>query len=110
MAQIFGAFAREVFTPMVAQLTAVPTAERRRLLDEIRRRLDIVEDVIATEEAAGLPRSKPSRQPRFRILKPTTISPRTTTVSVAISGAACASWCCSKSWGATRRPFPSSNS
>ena len=54
VAHIFGAFTREVFTPMVASLTGVPAAERRRLLDEIRRRLDIVEEVIATEEAAGM--------------------------------------------------------
>jgi hypothetical protein len=60
VANIFGAFAREVFTPMVASLTGVPAAERRRLLDDIRRRLDIVEDVIATEEAAGLPAQPPA--------------------------------------------------
>ena len=63
VAQIFGAFAREVFTPMVAQLTAVPTSERRRLLDEIRRRLDIVEEVIATEESAGLPQPQTMATP-----------------------------------------------
>lgn len=54
VAHIFAAFARDVFTPMVA-LSGVPAAERRRLLDEIRRRLDVVEEVIATAEAAALP-------------------------------------------------------
>jgi hypothetical protein len=42
IAHIFGAFAREVFNPMVA-LSGVPAGERRRLLEEIRRRLDVVE-------------------------------------------------------------------
>ncbi len=54
VAHIFGAFAREVFNPMVA-LSGVPTAERLRLLDEIRRRLDVVEQVIATADAASYP-------------------------------------------------------
>lgn len=54
VAHIFAAFAREVFTPMVGQ-SGVPPAERRRLLDEIRNRLDVVEAVIATEEAASGP-------------------------------------------------------
>jgi hypothetical protein len=54
VAHIFGAFAREVFSPMVA-LAGVPAAERRRLLDEIRRRLDVVEEVIATSEAGAYP-------------------------------------------------------
>ncbi len=53
---IFAAFAREVFNPMVA-LNGVPATERRRLLDEIRRRLDVVEQVIATAEAATYPPS-----------------------------------------------------
>lgn len=51
---IFGAFAREVFNPMVA-MTGVPASERRRLLDEIRKRLDVVEQVIATSEAGAFP-------------------------------------------------------
>jgi hypothetical protein len=51
---IFAAFAREVFNPMVA-MNGVPAGERRRLLDEIRRRLDVVEQVIATAEAATYP-------------------------------------------------------
>ncbi|HML42841.1 MULTISPECIES: hypothetical protein [Hyphomicrobium] len=51
---IFATFAREVFNPMVA-LSGVSTAERRRLLDEIRRRLDVVEQVIATADAATYP-------------------------------------------------------
>lgn len=54
VAHIFAAFAREVFNPMVA-LGGVPTVERRRLLDEIRRRLDVVEQVIETAEAASFP-------------------------------------------------------
>lgn len=53
-AHVFAAFAREVFTPLVS-MSAVPAAERRRLLDDIRRRLDVIEEVIATEEAAALP-------------------------------------------------------
>ncbi len=52
--QIFGAFAREVFNPMVA-MTGVPASERRRLLEEIRKRLDVVEQVIATSEAGAFP-------------------------------------------------------
>ncbi len=51
---IFGAFAREVFNPMVA-MTGVPASERRRLLEEIRKRLDVVEQVIATSEAGVFP-------------------------------------------------------
>lgn len=51
IARIFQAFAREVFNPLVA-LNGVPIAERRRLLDEIRQRLDVVEQVFATAEAA----------------------------------------------------------
>lgn len=54
VAHIFATFAREVFNPMVA-LSGVSTAERRRLLDEIRRRLDVVEQVIATADAATYP-------------------------------------------------------
>lgn len=54
VAHIFAAFAREVFNPMVA-LNSVPASERRRLLEEIRRRLDVVEQVIATAEAATYP-------------------------------------------------------
>jgi hypothetical protein len=54
VAHIFGAFAREVFNPMVA-LSGVPAAERRRLLEEIRKRLDVVEQVIATSEAGTYP-------------------------------------------------------
>jgi hypothetical protein len=54
VAHIFAAFAREVFNPMVA-LNGVSAGERRRLLDEIRRRLDVVEQVIATAEAATYP-------------------------------------------------------
>jgi len=54
LAQIFAAFAREVFNPMVA-MTGVSSDERRRLLDEIRGRLDIVEQVIETAEAASYP-------------------------------------------------------
>ena len=54
IAHIFGAFAREVFNPMVA-LSGVPAGERRRLLEEIRRRLDVVEEVIATSEAGTYP-------------------------------------------------------
>jgi hypothetical protein len=54
VAHIFAAFAREVFNPMVA-LSGVAASERRRLLDEIRRRLDVVEQVIATAEAATFP-------------------------------------------------------
>jgi hypothetical protein len=57
---IFAAFAREVFNPMVA-LNGVPAGERRRLLDEIRRRLDVVEQVIATAEAATYPSSGPGQ-------------------------------------------------
>jgi len=53
LAQIFATFAREVFNPMVA-LSGVSTAERRRLLEEIRQRLDIVEQVIATADAGTL--------------------------------------------------------
>ncbi|WP_295559906.1 hypothetical protein [uncultured Hyphomicrobium sp.] len=49
--RIFSAFAREVFNPMVA-LNGVAPSERRLLLDEIRRRLDVVEQVIDTAEAA----------------------------------------------------------
>jgi hypothetical protein len=56
VAHIFAAFAREVFNPMVA-LNGVPASERRRLLDEIRNRLDVVEQVIATAEAAAYPTS-----------------------------------------------------
>ncbi|HEX2843211.1 hypothetical protein [Hyphomicrobium sp.] len=52
--QIFAAFAREVFNPMVA-MTGVPASERRRLLEEIRNRLDVVEQVIATSEAGAYP-------------------------------------------------------
>jgi hypothetical protein len=52
LARIFAAFAREVFNPMVA-LTGVASAERRRLLEEIRRRLDVVEEVIDTADAAA---------------------------------------------------------
>lgn len=44
-AQILSAFTREVFTPMVAS-SGMPAAERRRLLAEIRNRLDIVAEVI----------------------------------------------------------------
>ncbi|MCC7253772.1 hypothetical protein [Hyphomicrobium sp.] len=54
VAHIFATFARDVFNPMVA-LSGVATVERRRLLDEIRRRLDVVEEVIATAEAAAFP-------------------------------------------------------
>jgi hypothetical protein len=54
VAHIFATFAREVFNPMVA-MSGVAPAERRRLLDEIRRRLDVVEQVIATSEAAAYP-------------------------------------------------------
>jgi hypothetical protein len=54
VAHIFAAFAREVFNPMVA-LGGVPAVERRRLLDEIRRRLDVVEQVIDTAEVASFP-------------------------------------------------------
>ncbi|MGE0024479.1 MAG: hypothetical protein AB7S70_12720 [Hyphomicrobium sp.] len=54
LAHIFAAFAREVFNPMVA-MTGTAPAERRRLLDEIRGRLDIVEQVIETAEAAAYP-------------------------------------------------------
>ena len=50
--RIFAAFAREVFTPMVA-LNGVAAAERRQLLDEIRRRLDLVEQVIDTADVAS---------------------------------------------------------
>lgn len=50
IAQIFSAFTRDVFTPLIAQ-TGIPAAERRKLLAEIRSRLDIVEEVIDT--AAG---------------------------------------------------------
>jgi hypothetical protein len=52
IAQIFAAFAREVFNPMVA-MANVPAEDRRQLLDEIRKRLDLVEQVIATTEAAS---------------------------------------------------------
>jgi hypothetical protein len=55
VAHIFGAFAREVFNPMVG-LSGVPASERRRLLDEIRKRLDVVEQVIATSEAGAYSR------------------------------------------------------
>jgi hypothetical protein len=51
VARIFAAFAREVFNPMVA-LTGVAPSERRALLAEIRRRLDVVEQVIETAEVA----------------------------------------------------------
>lgn len=57
VARIFAAFAREVFNPMVA-LSGVAAPERRRLLDEIRQRLDVVEQVIATGEAAAFPASR----------------------------------------------------
>lgn len=50
VARIFAAFAREVFNPMVA-LAGIAPSERRNLLDEIRRRLDVVEQVIDTAEA-----------------------------------------------------------
>lgn len=53
-ARIFAAFAREVFNPMVA-LSGVASGECRQLLDEIRRRLNVVEDVIDTAEAAAFP-------------------------------------------------------
>lgn len=56
LTRIFAAFAREVFNPMVA-LSGVASVERRRLLDEIRRRLDVVEEVIATADAAAFPGS-----------------------------------------------------
>jgi hypothetical protein len=49
--QIFAAFAREVFNPLVA-LTGVPAEDRRQLVDEIRKRLDLVDQVIDTNEAA----------------------------------------------------------
>lgn len=49
--QIFAAFAREVFNPLVA-LTSVPAEERRQLVDEIRKRLDLIDQVIDTNEAA----------------------------------------------------------
>ncbi len=52
IAQIFSAFTRDVFTPLIA-LTGVPPAERRKLLAEIRSRLDIVEEVIDTAAGAG---------------------------------------------------------
>jgi hypothetical protein len=52
--RIFAAFAREVFNPMVA-LSGIAAPERRRLLEEIRRRLDVVEQVIDTGEAASFP-------------------------------------------------------
>jgi hypothetical protein len=63
VAEIFAAFAREVFNPMVAMSSVAPQ-ERRQLLDEIRKRLDVVEQVIATAEAAvGYPRSLPAPSP-----------------------------------------------
>lgn len=52
--QIFAAFAREVFNPMVA-LSGVAGVERRKLLEDIRSRLDVVERVIETSEAATYP-------------------------------------------------------
>lgn len=52
IAQIFAAFARDVFAPLVA-LNGVPAAERRRLLEDIRDRLDIVEEVIAMSEVGA---------------------------------------------------------
>lgn len=50
VAHIFAAFAREVFNPMVA-LTGIAPSERRSLLGEVRRCLDVVEQVIDTAEA-----------------------------------------------------------
>jgi hypothetical protein len=52
VAHIFTAFVHEVFRPIVG-LSGVPSQERRRLLDDIRQRLDVAEQVLATEEAAA---------------------------------------------------------
>ena len=54
VAHIFTAFVHEVFRPIVG-LSGVPSHERRRLLDDIRQRLDVAEQVLATEEAATNP-------------------------------------------------------
>lgn len=65
VARIFAAFAREVFNPMVA-LTGIAPSERRSLLGEIRRRLDVVEQVIDTAEAgtfSGAGFAVPSAEP-----------------------------------------------
>ncbi len=53
VALIFSAFMRDVFTPLIA-LSDVSVADRRRVLAEIRSRLDIVEEVVDTCDAAGL--------------------------------------------------------
>lgn len=60
IAQIFSAFTRDVFTPLIA-LTGVPPAERRKLLAEIRSRLDIVEEVIDTAAGASASHSVDAR-------------------------------------------------
>lgn len=52
LAPIFSAFVREVFTPLVA-LSSTEPAEGKRILDEIRSRLDLVADVIATTSEAA---------------------------------------------------------
>lgn len=54
VARIYAAFAREVFNPLVA-LNGVPAAERRRVVEEMRRSLALVEQVIETAEAATFP-------------------------------------------------------
>lgn len=49
IAQVFAAFAREVFNPLVA-MSNVPPQDRRQLVEEIRKRLDLVDQVIETGE------------------------------------------------------------
>jgi len=51
IAEVFAAFAREVFNPLIA-MTGVPAEDRRQLVEEIRKRLDLVAQVIDTAEAA----------------------------------------------------------
>jgi hypothetical protein len=52
LAPIFAAFVREVFTPLVT-LSSTQPADGKRILDEIRSRLDVVEGVIATTSEAA---------------------------------------------------------
>lgn len=56
---IFSAFVREVFTPLVA-LGSVAPADGKRVLDEIRNRLDVIEGVIATTAEVSVFRVPPA--------------------------------------------------
>lgn len=62
LAPIFAAFVREVFTPLVT-LGSTSPAEGKRILDEIRSRLDVVEDVIATTSEAAAYRAPAAALP-----------------------------------------------